>query len=202
MTSIKTPTRRTSKPRHDPRPNVPASIIAKPEDMALQRMNKTALVLDLLSRGERATLDQLVAATGWQPHTTRAALGRQHGAPRSEGDARRCRCRPCRCHRRLQGRSPDPKPALGINDKGCLSWSMPLSARRPFREAKLRINPKTSVASHDQTLMALLTYAAAVQRMVLASPKMSMNQIANREGWCRTQLTKLLCLSWLSPRIV
>lgn len=38
------------------------------------KKTKTSLVLDLLSRPEGATLDQMVAATGWQPHTARAAL--------------------------------------------------------------------------------------------------------------------------------
>lgn len=36
--------------------------------------SKAALVLGLLARPVGATLDQLVAATGWQSHTTRAAL--------------------------------------------------------------------------------------------------------------------------------
>lgn len=36
--------------------------------------SKSALLLQLLSREEGATLDQMVGATGWQPHTTRAAL--------------------------------------------------------------------------------------------------------------------------------
>ncbi len=31
-------------------------------------------MLDLLSRTDGATLDEMVAATGWLPHTTRAAL--------------------------------------------------------------------------------------------------------------------------------
>jgi hypothetical protein len=35
---------------------------------------KTAAILGLLTRSEGATLDQLVEATGWLPHTTRAAL--------------------------------------------------------------------------------------------------------------------------------
>lgn len=35
---------------------------------------KSALVVDLLRRPEGATLVQLVEATGWLPHTTRAAL--------------------------------------------------------------------------------------------------------------------------------
>ena len=35
---------------------------------------KAALVLSLLQRAEGATLQQLVDATGWLPHTTRAAL--------------------------------------------------------------------------------------------------------------------------------
>ena len=36
--------------------------------------SKAGLVLSLLQRPEGATIDQLVAATGWLPHTTRAAL--------------------------------------------------------------------------------------------------------------------------------
>ena len=38
------------------------------------RRTKSALVLELLQRDEGATLTELVGATGWQPHTTRAAL--------------------------------------------------------------------------------------------------------------------------------
>jgi len=37
---------------------------------------KQALMVVLLCREEGATLDELVAETGWQPHTTRAALTR------------------------------------------------------------------------------------------------------------------------------
>lgn len=39
-----------------------------------KRANKTSLVLDLLGRPEGATIAQLIDATGWLPHTTRAAL--------------------------------------------------------------------------------------------------------------------------------
>lgn len=39
-----------------------------------KRANKTDLVLGLLQRPEGVTIDQLVASTGWLPHTTRAAL--------------------------------------------------------------------------------------------------------------------------------
>jgi hypothetical protein len=38
------------------------------------RINKTALVLELLERNGGASLPELIAATGWLPHTTRAAL--------------------------------------------------------------------------------------------------------------------------------
>lgn len=38
------------------------------------RKNKTALLLEMLIRPEGATLHQMVEATGWLPHTTRAAL--------------------------------------------------------------------------------------------------------------------------------
>lgn len=36
--------------------------------------SKASLVLQLLQRPEGVTISQLVAATGWLPHTTRAAL--------------------------------------------------------------------------------------------------------------------------------
>lgn len=41
---------------------------------------KAALVRDLLARPEGATLGELVYATGWLPHTTRAALSRIRSA--------------------------------------------------------------------------------------------------------------------------
>ena len=36
--------------------------------------SKRAVVINLLQRGEGATIDDLIAATDWLPHTTRAAL--------------------------------------------------------------------------------------------------------------------------------
>ena len=39
-----------------------------------KRPSKAERVLTLLGRPEGATLDELVAATGWLPHTTRAAM--------------------------------------------------------------------------------------------------------------------------------
>jgi hypothetical protein len=54
---------------------------------------KRALVISLLSRPEGARLDELVAATGWLPHTTRAALTglrqRGHALARSRDAADR-----------------------------------------------------------------------------------------------------------------
>ena len=40
----------------------------------MKPQSKSSLLLALLRREEGATLDQMVDATGWQPHTTRAAL--------------------------------------------------------------------------------------------------------------------------------
>jgi hypothetical protein len=52
-----------------PRPTPDEASAAPPKEP-----NKTAKVLSLLKRTEGATLDELVEATGWLPHTTRAAL--------------------------------------------------------------------------------------------------------------------------------
>lgn len=41
---------------------------------APKELSKTEKLLSLLKRSEGAMLDELVEATGWLPHTTRAAL--------------------------------------------------------------------------------------------------------------------------------
>ena len=48
----------------------------KVAEPAPARATKQALIIGLLQRQEGATLADLVAATGWLPHTTRAALTR------------------------------------------------------------------------------------------------------------------------------
>ena len=45
-----------------------------PTSEAPTRTSKTSLILDFLRREEGATLAELIEATGWLPHTTRAAL--------------------------------------------------------------------------------------------------------------------------------
>jgi hypothetical protein len=50
-----------------------ADLTAAPEP-AQPRTTKSALLIDLLKREGGATLPDLIAATGWLPHTTRAAL--------------------------------------------------------------------------------------------------------------------------------
>jgi hypothetical protein len=50
---------------------MPATV---PPSVPAPKQTKAALVLALLGRGEGATLPELVQATGWLPHTTRAAL--------------------------------------------------------------------------------------------------------------------------------
>ena len=59
--------KRPRKMARDPNP-------AATDERGPKAQTKNALVLGLLSRSEGATLDQLVAGTGWLPHTARAAL--------------------------------------------------------------------------------------------------------------------------------
>lgn len=56
-----------------PDERVPAQAVAVTEALSAPPTN-TAVVVGLLKRPEGATLDQMVTATGWLPHTTRAAL--------------------------------------------------------------------------------------------------------------------------------
>jgi site-specific DNA recombinase len=92
--------------------------------------------------------------------------------------------------------------ALGVPEGEPWQWSIPLPERKPFREAKLRIDAQQGNNGINQSLLALLGEAYRVQKIVLASPELGLNQIATREGKCRKHMTKLLRISWLSPFIV
>ena len=51
-------------------PVAPVQVMTKP----IAKLTKRDQLAALLLRDEGATLDQMIAATGWLPHTTRAAL--------------------------------------------------------------------------------------------------------------------------------
>lgn len=78
--SNKRPRRMAREPKTDtvvtPDETEASTISSKNDVQAPQpkRPSKTEAVLSLLKRGEGAKLDELVAATGWLPHTTRAAM--------------------------------------------------------------------------------------------------------------------------------
>lgn len=69
-----------STPQDEPKPAKPSS--------------KSGLVLQMLQRPEGATIAQIVAATDWLPHTTRAALtglkkkGHEITSAKAEGEER------------------------------------------------------------------------------------------------------------------
>lgn len=69
--AAKTATKRPRKMARQPKPETAGQGIAL---APVGRVSKTGLALDLLQRPKGATIDQLVAVTGWLPHTTRAAL--------------------------------------------------------------------------------------------------------------------------------
>ena len=50
------------------------TVAAEAPAVPAAKRTKASLVFGMLSRSEGATLTELVAATGWLPHTTRAAL--------------------------------------------------------------------------------------------------------------------------------
>jgi len=95
----------------------------------------------------------------------------------------------------------NPGP-LGIESDTDWGWTIPLPVRRPFREARIRIDSETDRQPASNELLGLIADAMAAQRLVLDSPELSLAQLAKREGRCRTQLARLLRLSWMSPRII
>jgi hypothetical protein len=65
-----------------------------PSVLQPERQTKSASVIVLLERGDGATLPELISATGWLPHTTRAALTglrkKGHAIERSKRDEVTC----------------------------------------------------------------------------------------------------------------
>lgn len=91
---------------------------------------------------------------------------------------------------------------LGIASEANWFCALPLPKRRPFREARLRIDSHSSAAQASSDLLGLIADVLAAQQFVIASPELSLAQLAKREGRCRKQLTKLVRLSWLSPNVI
>ncbi|MFN9376065.1 MAG: hypothetical protein ACK564_03365, partial [Novosphingobium sp.] len=84
------------------------------------------------------------------------------------------------------------------------SWviRIPRPTRRPHGEARIRIDAASPNPAASPQLVKLMAEAFEVQALVVASPHLSLNQLAKSIGRCRKQMAKLLSVSWLSPRIV
>ena len=70
-----------------------------------------------------------------------------------------------------------------------------------FRLIVPSAEPRQSV-ERDQRLVELIADAQAARALMLAAPVSSLDQIASAEGRCRTQLSRLIKLSYLAPDIV
>lgn len=104
---------------------------------------------------------------------------------------------------RVDGIAIEIDPAAVGIEQGCnWIWTIPLPDRRPFREARITIDSGASEDGRSNDLLDLVADAMAAQQLVLSSPGLSLAQLARREGRCRTQLTRLLRISFLSPKIV
>lgn len=104
---------------------------------------------------------------------------------------------------RVDGIAIEIDPAgVGIEQDYKWNWTIPLPERRPFREARITIEGGASEDGRSNELLNLVADAVAAQQLVLGSPSLGLAQLARREGRCRTQLTRLLRLSFLSPKII
>ena len=66
--------RRFARMPAEPAATDPGATAARIADPLPRPEGKIAMVTRLLERAEGASLDEIVASTGWLPHTTRAAL--------------------------------------------------------------------------------------------------------------------------------
>lgn len=71
-------TKSKPKRRYAREPGLASPSVDRPSDSVTSptapRETKIGKVVELLKRKQGATLDQIVTATGWQPHTARAAM--------------------------------------------------------------------------------------------------------------------------------
>jgi hypothetical protein len=93
--STKRPRRMARVPKSEGTIEVPDSVLApNVEPKPVKPSSKSSLVLQMLQRPEGATIVQIVTATGWLSHTTRAALtglkkkGHEITSEKAEGEGR------------------------------------------------------------------------------------------------------------------
>jgi len=67
----RTPRKRVRRMAREPQPPQDQ---AEGQPASAPRITKTQIVVELLQRAEGSSLNQLISATDWQPHTTRAML--------------------------------------------------------------------------------------------------------------------------------
>ena len=67
-------TKTQSEPKRSSRKIKPNSTAEATSSAPAKTQSKTDSLAALLTRDEGATLEQMIAATGWLPHTTRAAM--------------------------------------------------------------------------------------------------------------------------------
>jgi len=86
--AIKTKSQGNGKPTDDSKLSGPMQAGVKAVEMmaatseSIPRESKLSMIVKLLQRPEGATLDDIVAATGWQKHTVRGALSHALGKKR------------------------------------------------------------------------------------------------------------------------
>lgn len=72
--AAKPASKRPHKMARQPKREETTHAVTAAEGEPAKRRSKADLILGMLARPEGASLGQLVSATGWLPHTTRAAL--------------------------------------------------------------------------------------------------------------------------------
>ena len=67
-------TKRPRKMAREPGPEDAPEVQDGASEAPTKPPSKTSLILGMMQRDEGTTLEQMVEATGWLPHTTRAAM--------------------------------------------------------------------------------------------------------------------------------
>ena len=90
---------------------------------------------------------------------------------------------------------------VSIDDARPLVFTAPIARVRRGKEVKLVMTDGVAT-DRDEQLIALLAEARVARERVLATPELTIRDIASASGQCRKRLARLLGIAYLAPDIV
>jgi site-specific DNA recombinase len=167
----------SNKPAADQQQDRPASA-----ELPTRKPSKLDIIAERLRAPTGASLEALMAATGWQSHSVRAGMTG-------------LRIRPYVLLRKL-GTNPGP-------DTPPISVTIPVRVKRSGRAVRLITQGgQSSSAAADPSILLGIAKGRDWWATLTADPKLSVRTLAQREGLDPGYVGRMLKLAFLDPKLV